>query len=51
MSNDRIIPTKQPTDLVTYTVTVNGDEVPRTILITSIVVEKEINKIDRKSVV
>jgi len=45
MSNDRIIPTKQPTDLVTYTVTVNGEEVPRTILITSIVVEKEINKI------
>jgi Rhs element Vgr protein len=45
MSNDRIIPTKQPTDLVTYTVTVNGNEVPRTILITSIVVEKEINKI------
>ena len=45
MSNDRIIPTKQPTDLVTYTVTVNGTEVPRTILITSIVVEKEINKI------
>jgi len=45
MSNNRIIPTSQPTDLVTYTVKVNGAEVPRTILIQSIVVEKEINKI------
>ena len=45
MSDDRIIPTTQPTDLVTYTVKVNGNEVPRTILITSIIVEQEINKI------
>lgn len=45
MSDDRIIPTTQPTDLVTYTVKVNGNEVPRTILFTSIIVEQEINKI------
>lgn len=45
MANDRIIPTTRPTDLVTYTVKVDGTEVPRTILIQSIVVQKEINKI------
>ncbi len=45
MSDDRIIPTTQPTDLVTYTVKVNGTEVPRSILFTSIIVEQEINKI------
>jgi Rhs element Vgr protein len=45
MSDDRIIPTTQPTDLVTYTVKVNGTEVPRTILFTSIIVEQEINRI------
>jgi Rhs element Vgr protein len=33
------------TDLVTYTVKVNGTAIPKTILVQSIVVEKEINKI------
>ncbi len=45
MSDDRIIPTQQPTDLITYTVKVNGNEVPRTILFTSILVEHQINRI------
>jgi Rhs element Vgr protein len=45
MSNERTIPTTQPTDLVTYTITVNGDNLPRSILLTSIVVQNEINHI------
>ena len=42
---NRLIPTTRPTDLVTFTIKVEGTEVPRTILIQSIVVQKEINKI------
>jgi Rhs element Vgr protein len=45
MSNDRIIPTTKPADLVTYTLQVNGSEVPRTILVQSISVQQEINRI------
>ncbi|MGN6531234.1 MAG: type VI secretion system tip protein VgrG [Ginsengibacter sp.] len=45
MSDSRIIPTTRPTDLVTFTLKIEGTEIPRTINVQSIVVEKEINKI------
>ncbi|MFT4156083.1 type VI secretion system tip protein VgrG [Parafilimonas sp.] len=45
MSIDRIIPTSKPADLVTFTIKIDGTEIPRTILVQSIVVQKEINKI------
>lgn len=45
MSDSRIIPTSRPTNLVTFTLKIEGTEIPRTINVQSIVVEKEINKI------
>ena len=45
MSDSRIIPTTRPADLVTFTLKIEGTEIPRTINVQSIVVEKEINKI------
>jgi Rhs element Vgr protein len=45
MSDSRIIPTTRPTDLVTFTLKIDGTEIPRTISVKSVVVEKEINKI------
>ncbi len=45
MSDSNIIPTTRPADLVTFTLKIEGIEIPRTINVQSIVVEKEINKI------
>ena len=45
MNDSRIIPTTRPADLVTFTLKIDGAEIPRTISVKSIVVEKEINKI------
>lgn len=45
MSINRIIPTTKPADLVTFTIKIDDTEVPGTVLIQSIVVQKEINKI------
>lgn len=41
----RIIPTSQIPDLVTCTILIEGEELPKTISITSITVHKEVNKI------
>ncbi len=45
MATSRIIPTTKPSDLVTFTLKIDGTEVPRTILIQSIAIQNEINKI------
>ena len=42
---ERIIPTTKPADLVTFTLTIDDAEVPRTILVRSVVIQNEINKI------
>lgn len=41
----RAIPASQNTDLVTYTILVNGDEIPKTIPVKTIAINKEVNKI------
>ncbi len=45
MATSRIIPTTKPSDLVTFTLKIDGTEVPRTILVQSIAIQNEINKI------
>ena len=45
MSVDRTIPSNSTTDLVTFTIKINEVQVPATILVQSIVVQHEINKI------
>jgi Rhs element Vgr protein len=45
MSAPRIIPAKQPADLVTYAILVDGEELPATIQVMSLSVNREVNKI------
>ena len=45
MSDSRIIPTKRPSDLATFTIKIDDAKIPVTVLVQSIVVQNEINKI------
>jgi len=45
MGDSRIIPTTRPSDLVTFTLKIDGTEVPGTINVQSIIIQNEINKI------
>ncbi|MCG8699169.1 MAG: hypothetical protein MI922_14035, partial [Bacteroidales bacterium] len=45
MSETRTIPTPKPADLVTQTIMVDGTEIPSTINVLSITIDKEVNKI------
>jgi Rhs element Vgr protein len=45
MTSDRIIPATRPTNLVTFTIRIDGVKIPGTVLVQSIVVQNEINKI------
>lgn len=45
MAAPRNIPTSQVTDLVTYNILIDGEEIPKSIPILSILVQREINKI------
>jgi hypothetical protein len=44
MAASRIIPTTKPSDLVTFTLKIDGTEIPRTVLVQSIAIQNEINK-------
>jgi Rhs element Vgr protein len=45
MAAPRTIPTSQIPDIVTYAILIDGEEIPRTIAVTSITIQKEVNKI------
>lgn len=45
MSNDRTIPTAESQDLSTHTIVINGNEISRTYQVSTISVNKEINRI------
>jgi Rhs element Vgr protein len=45
MADSRIIPTKRPSDLVTFTIKIDDAKIPATVLVQSIVVQNEINKV------
>jgi len=51
MSNDRVIPTPAPPDVVTFTVLVDGEQILDTFNVLSINVVKEINKIPYAKIV
>jgi len=45
MAAPRVIPTSQLADLITYTILIDGEEIPNTTQVKSISIRKEINKI------
>lgn len=45
MSAPSLIPTPQPSDVVTYAILIDGEEIPATIKAISMIVNKEVNKI------
>ena len=45
MSGGIIIPTEKPTDLVTFTIKVNGNALPRTVMVLNIIIRNEVNRI------
>lgn len=45
MTNATIIPTSKPTDLATFTITLNGSDIPRTVPVLAVVVRNEVNRI------
>lgn len=51
MPERRVIPTARPTDLVTHKILVDGQQLPSTYQVLSIVVEKEINRIPTAKIV
>ncbi|NOZ26263.1 MAG: type VI secretion system tip protein VgrG [Nitrospirae bacterium] len=50
-SNERTIPAPKPTDRPTYTVLVDGEELPRQYHVISIVVTKAVNRISRAKII
>ncbi|SHH64368.1 Rhs element Vgr protein [Chryseolinea serpens] len=51
MNASRVLPTRRPANLVTFTIKMDGEALPRTYGILSIVVNKEINKVPSAMVV
>ena len=45
MSNKRTIPSKKPKDLVTFTISIDGNRISNAYQVVSIIVTKEVNKI------
>ena len=45
MANATIIPTKEPTDLATFTIKIDGEAIPSQVQVLSVMVRKEINRI------
>ncbi len=50
MSDSRILPNTSPTNLVTFTINVDGEGIPKEIGVLSIVVNKEINRVPSASI-